>query len=157
MVEKFGRFGKYLKCLNCGATRDAGPVAGANGDAAAAAGTNGGAEAVVENCDLCGKPMAMKRGRFGPFLGCTGYPECRNIRKVAKSGAVAPPPVPIDEKCPVDGAQMVKRFGRFGEFISCSNYPKCKYIKQETTGVSCSRPGCTGEMVVKKSKRGKIF
>jgi DNA topoisomerase-1 len=156
MVEKFGRFGKYLKCLNCGATRDSGPIAPANGDGAQA-GANGGAEPVVENCDLCGKPMAMKRGRFGPFLGCTGYPECRNIRKVAKSGAVAPPPVPIDEKCPVDGAQMVKRFGRFGEFISCSNYPKCKYIKQETTGVSCSRPGCVGELVVKKSKRGKIF
>ena len=51
----------------------------------------------------------------------------------------------------------MKRFGRFGEFISCSNYPKCKYIKQETTGVSCSRPGCKGEIVVKKSKRGKAF
>jgi DNA topoisomerase-1 len=158
MVEKFGRFGKYLKCLNCGATRDAGPVAPANGDAVAAqAGSNTGAEQPAETCELCGKPMAMKRGRFGPFLGCTGYPECRNIRKVAKSGAVAPAPVPIDEQCPVDGAQMVKRFGRFGEFISCSNYPKCKYIKQETTGVKCSRPGCQGELVVKKSKRGKVF
>ena len=68
-----------------------------------------------------------------------------------------PAPVPLDEKCPVDGAQLVKRFGRFGEFISCSNYPKCKYIKQETTGVSCPRPGCKGEIVVKKSKRGKAF
>ena len=52
---------------------------------------------------------------------------------------------------------MVKRFGRFGEFVSCSNYPKCKYIKQETVGVSCPRPGCKGEIVVKKSKRGKAF
>ncbi len=76
--------------------------------------------------------MQLKRGRFGPFLGCTGYPECRNIRKIGKSGAAAPAPVPLDEKCPVDGAQLVRRFGRFGEFISCSNYPKCKYIKQET-------------------------
>ena len=70
---------------------------------------------------------------------------------------MTPAPVPLDEKCPVDGAQLVRRFGRFGEFISCSNYPKCKYIKQETTGVSCPRPGCTGEIVVKKSKRGKAF
>jgi len=101
--------------------------------------------------------MQMKRGRFGPFLGCTGYPECRNIRKIGKSGVAAPAPVPLDEKCPVDGAQLVKRFGRFGEFISCSNYPKCKYIKQETTGVSCPRPECKGELVVKKSKRGKAF
>jgi DNA topoisomerase-1 len=106
---------------------------------------------------LCGKPMALKRGRFGQFLGCTGYPECRNIRKIARSGAVAPAPVPLDEKCPVDGAQLVRRHGRFGEFVSCSNYPKCNYIKRETTGVACSRPGCRGEIVVKKSKRGKAF
>jgi len=77
--------------------------------------------------------MQLKRGRFGQFLGCTGYPECRNIRKISKTGVVAPAPVPLDEKCPLDDAQLVKRFGRFGEFISCSNYPKCKYIKQETT------------------------
>ncbi|MGI9165783.1 MAG: type I DNA topoisomerase [Pyrinomonadaceae bacterium] len=157
MVQKFGRFGKYLKCLNCGATRDAEPKSeGADGGAVAGqAGANGSEEPEV--CDLCGKPMQLKRGRFGQFLGCTGYPECRNIRKVAKSGAVAPPPIPLDEKCPVDGAHLVRRFGRFGEFISCSNYPKCKYIKQETTGVSCPRPECPGEIVVKKSKRGKTF
>ncbi|HET6646172.1 MAG TPA: type I DNA topoisomerase [Pyrinomonadaceae bacterium] len=158
MVRKFGRFGKYLKCLNCGATRDAEAKPGSDGNAASTevgAGSNGSEE--PEACDLCGKPMQLKRGRFGQFLGCTGYPECRNIRKISKGGAVAPAPVPLDEKCPVDGAQLVKRFGRFGEFISCSNYPKCKYIKQETTGVSCPREGCVGELVVKKSKRGKTF
>ena len=154
MVQMAGRFGQYLKCLQCEATRDAGVKAVANGDAAGA----GTAEAVEpEECELCGKPMQLKRGRFGQFLGCTGYPECRNIRKISKTGVVAPPPVPLDEKCPVDDAQLVKRFGRFGEFISCSNYPKCKYIKQETTGVKCPRPGCGGEVVVKKSRRGKLF
>jgi DNA topoisomerase I len=51
----------------------------------------------------------------------------------------------------------VRRHGRFGEFVSCSNYPKCNYIKRETTGVACTRPGCRGEIVVKKSKRGKAF
>ncbi len=158
MVLKWGRFGKYLKCLKCGATRDAEPKSGSNGGAAAGDGSGGPEEATEpEACELCGKPMQMKRGRFGPFLGCTGYPECRNIRKIAKSGVAAPAPVPLDEKCPLDDAQLVRRFGRFGEFISCSNYPKCKYIKQESTGVACSRPGCAGEIVVKKSKRGKVF
>jgi DNA topoisomerase I len=160
MVQKWGRFGPYLKCLSCEATRDAEPTAapGADGAGASAeAGANGEESAEPEVCELCGKPMQMKRGRFGPFLGCTGYPECRNIRKIGKTGVAAPAPVPLDEKCPVDGAQLVKRFGRFGEFISCSNYPKCKYIKQETVGVSCPRPGCKGEIVVKKSKRGKAF
>ena len=157
MVQKWGRFGPYLKCLNCEATRDAEPSAGTDGANAQADGGAPAEEAEPESCELCGKPMQLKRGRFGPFLGCTGYPECRNIRKIGKSGVAAPAPVPLDEKCPVDGAQLVKRFGRFGEFISCSNYPKCKYIKQETVGVSCSRPGCKGEIVVKKSKRGKAF
>jgi DNA topoisomerase-1 len=160
MVQKWGRFGSYLKCLNCEATRDAEPpanTAGSDGAGAAADGTGTAEETEPEVCELCGKPMQMKRGRFGPFLGCTGYPECRNIRKIGKTGVAAPAPVPLDEKCPVDGAQLVKRFGRFGEFISCSNYPKCKYIKQETVGVSCTRPGCKGEIVVKKSKRGKAF
>jgi DNA topoisomerase I len=157
MVKKWGRFGPYLKCLNCDATRDAEPPAGSDGAGSAVESQVAGEEAEPELCELCGKPMQMKRGRFGPFLGCTGYPECRNIRKVGKSGAAAPAPVPLDEKCPVDGAQLVRRVGRFGEFVSCSNYPKCKYIKQETTGVSCPRPGCKGELVVKKSKRGKAF
>ncbi len=158
MVRKRGRFGKYLKCLNCEATRDAEPKAATNGGAKGTDAATGSAEtAEPEMCELCDKPMQLKRGRFGPFLGCTGYPECRNIRKIAKSGVAAPAPVPLDEKCPLDDAQLVRRFGRFGEFISCSNYPKCKYIKQELTGVKCARPGCKGDLVVKKSRRGKVF
>ncbi|HEY0080032.1 MAG TPA: type I DNA topoisomerase [Pyrinomonadaceae bacterium] len=178
MVIKFGRFGQFLACSNypeCRTTREIakpGSSAGANavedgatgapfktggatsgaGEAAAASGTE-----AEEECDLCGKPMALKRGRFGQFLGCTGYPDCRNIRKINKSGTVAPAPIPLDENCPVDGAQLVRRHGRFGEFVSCANYPTCKYIKRETTGIACPRAGCKGEIVVKKSKRGKIF
>ncbi|HEV2705219.1 MAG TPA: type I DNA topoisomerase [Pyrinomonadaceae bacterium] len=155
MVEKFGRFGKYLKCKECGTTRD--PVVKAASDGGATQ-TDESAETEDEACELCGKPMALKRGRFGQFMGCTGYPECRNIRKISKSGAVAPAPVPLEgETCPVDGAQLVRRHGRFGEFVSCANYPTCKYIKRETTGIACPRPGCRGEIVVKKSKRGKVF
>jgi len=152
MVQKLGRFGKYLKCNNCGATRDAEPVAT---DGASQTPADG--EEEIEACELCGKQMQLKRGRFGPFYGCSGYPECKNIRKISKSGRITAPPEPIDEKCPVDEAQLVKRQGRFGEFISCSNYPKCKYIKCETTGVACPRPGCKGELIVKRSKRGKVF
>ncbi len=168
MVIKFGRFGQFLACSNypeCRTTREiAKPTpASAEGETAGGAASaaqreaNGAGEDEAETCELCGKPMALKRGRFGQFLGCTGYPECRNIRKIARSGAVAPAPVPLDETCPVDGAQLVRRHGRFGEFVSCSNYPKCNYIKRETTGLACTRPGCRGEIVVKKSKRGKAF
>jgi DNA topoisomerase-1 len=154
MVQKLGRFGKYLKCLSCGATRDAEPVAAADGSNAT---PSSDGEEEPEACELCGKQMQLKRGRFGPFYGCSGYPECRNIRRISKSGKINAPPEVLDEKCPLDNAQLVKRQGRFGEFISCSNYPKCKYIKRETTGVACPRPGCKGELIVKHSKRGKIF
>src|SRR2546423_1536941 len=129
MVQKLGRFGKYLKCPNCGATRDAEPVAAADGGADSKQASADGSETEeVEACDLCGKQMQLKRGRFGPFYGCSGYPDCRNIRKISKSGQVSAPPEVLDEKCPVDQAQLVKRQGRLGEFISCSNYPQCKYI-----------------------------
>jgi DNA topoisomerase I len=47
--------------------------------------------------------------------------------------------------------------GRFGEFTSCGNYPKCKYIKPKTVGVTCPRPGCGGELIERRSKRGKLF
>jgi len=174
MVIKFGRFGQFLACSNypeCRTTREVKKTTNAatttEGDGAApwakaataanAEGGEGAAEQEDETCELCGKPMALKRGRFGQFMGCTGYPECRNIRKISKSGVVAAPPEPLDEKCPDCGAQLVKRHGRFGEFVSCSNYPTCKFVKRETIGVACVRPGCKGEIVVKKSKRGKVF
>ncbi len=162
MVIKFGRFGQFLACSNypeCRTTREIAKktAAGDGASDAAKPATEGAESEEAEACELCGKPMALKRGRFGQFLGCTGYPECRNIRKISRSGVVAAAPVPLDEKCPVDGAHLVRRQGRFGEFVSCSNYPTCKFIKRETTGVACVRPGCRGELVVKKSKRGKAF
>jgi DNA topoisomerase I len=166
MVIKFGRFGQFLACSNypeCKTTREVGSKkAEVSGQAPDAATTNGGAtgeETEVPSCELCGKPMALKKGRFGSFYGCTGYPECKNIRKIDKKSGeakVTAPPVEIDEICPKDGAKLVIRQGRFGEFISCSNYPKCDYIKRETTGISCPKCG-KGEIAVKKSKRGKVF
>jgi DNA topoisomerase-1 len=164
MVIKFGRFGQFLACSNypeCRTTREIAKPASASSSAdgeSKSASANGAAEGEqAEECDLCGKPMALKRGRFGQFLGCTGYPECRNIRKISKSGQVAAAPVVLDEQCPDCGANLARRQGRFGEFVACSNYPTCKYVKRETTGVACSKAGCRGDLVVKKSKRGKAF
>ena len=158
MVIKFGRFGQFLACENypeCKTTREVSSKKAA-GDGEAGA---DGAVEEVPPCELCGREMALKKGRFGTFYGCSGYPECKNIRKIdKKSGATlqVAPPVEIDEECPKDGAKLVIRQGRFGEFTSCSNYPKCDYIKRETLGIKC--PKCkTGEIAVKKSKRGKAF
>jgi DNA topoisomerase I len=154
MAIKFGRFGQFLACTNypeCKNTRELAKPPAANGEGAAE--ENPYAD---ETCEKCGKPMALKRGRFGQFLACTGYPECKTTRKITKSG-VAAAPVMLEEKCPECGSQLAIRHGPFGEFTACSRYPDCKYIKRQTTGVPCPKPGCKGEILVKKSKRGKIF
>jgi len=163
MVIKFGRFGQYLACANypeCKTTREvASKQSAASGQQSTENGEAQTETEAVASCELCGKDMTLKRGRFGAFYGCTGYPDCKNIRKIdKKSGATTTvaPPVELDEICPKDKAKLVKRQGRFGEFISCSNYPKCDYIKRETLGIAC--PKCKdGEIAVKKSKRGKAF
>ncbi|MBA3631943.1 MAG: type I DNA topoisomerase [Acidobacteria bacterium] len=164
MVIKFGRFGQFLACTNypeCKTTRE---VLSLESKVLSQENTQDSRlktqDSEVELCELCSKDMTLKRGRFGAFYGCTGYPECKNIRKIdKKSGATitTPPPVELDETCPKDGAKLVQRTGRFGEFVSCSNYPKCDYVKRETTGIACPKAGCKGEIVFKKSRRGKVF
>lgn len=159
MAIKFGRFGQFLACTNypeCKNTRELAKPASANGssETTAEAAENPYAN---ETCENCGKPMTLKKGRFGQFLACTGYPECKTTRKISKTGAVAAAPVMLDERCPVCDSQLSIRQGPFGEFTACSTYPTCKFIKRETTGVPCPKAGCMGEIVVKKSRRGKVF
>jgi len=159
MAIKFGRFGQFLACTNypeCKNTRELAkpPAVNDSGEVSAEAAENPYAN---ETCENCGRPMALKKGRFGQFLACTGYPDCKTTRKISKTGAVAGPPVMLDERCPVCDSQLAIRQGPYGEFTACSTYPTCKFIKRETTGVACANEGCKGEIVVKKSKRGKIF
>jgi DNA topoisomerase-1 len=108
-----------------------------------------------EYCENCGRVMVLKRGRFGQFMACTGYPDCKTTRRLDQGKRV--PDVPLEELCPKCNRNMVLRHGRYGEFISCSGYPECKYIKQNFIGVKC--PQCEdGELVEKKArKRGNTF
>jgi DNA topoisomerase I len=107
-----------------------------------------------EYCENCGKAMVLKRGRFGQFMACTGYPECKTTRRLDQAKKV--PDVPLDEKCPECDRNLILRHGRFGEFTSCSGYPDCKWIKQNFIGVKC--PECkVGEIVEKKARRGNFF
>jgi len=108
-----------------------------------------------EYCQNCGRPMALKKGRFGQFYACTGYPDCKTTKPVG--GQQKKPDVPLEEKCPQCGSQMALKTGRFGEFTACSNYPTCKYVKQKTIGMPCPRAGCTGELAERRSRRGKNF
>jgi DNA topoisomerase-1 len=107
-----------------------------------------------EYCQNCGRPMVLKKGRFGTFFACTGYPDCKTTKQIG--GAQKKPDVTLDEKCPQCGNNLVQKYGRFGEFTACSNYPGCKYVKQKTIGVKC--PECSeGEIVERRSRRGKTF
>ncbi len=108
-----------------------------------------------EYCENCGRVMVLKRGRFGQFMACTGYPDCKTTRRLDQARKV--PDIPLDETCPQCGRNLMLRHGRYGEFVSCSGYPNCKYVKQNFIGVKC--PQCErGELVEKKArKRGNIF
>jgi DNA topoisomerase-1 len=107
-----------------------------------------------EYCQNCGRTMVLKKGRFGTFFACSGYPDCKTTKQIG--GAQKKADVILDEKCPLCDSNMVQKYGRFGEFTACSNYPTCKHVKQKTIGVKC--PNCTdGEVVERRSKRGKTF
>ena len=109
-----------------------------------------------EFCPKCGKTVVMKRGRFGSFLACSGYPECDYVkREEAKMS---------EEKCPECGKPLVEREGRFGKFLGCSGYPECKYIKRGATPgageppkpIDGKCPECGKPLVEKEGRFGKF-
>ncbi len=109
-------------------------------------------------CEKCGAPMAIKKGKYGPFLACTAYPECSHILPLDENGQAAEKPAAerLGEDCPKCGAPLVIKPTRSGgRFISCSNYPKCRYSRGLPVGVAC--PLCGGAVVEKRSRRGKNF
>jgi DNA topoisomerase-1 len=149
MVIKWGRHGSFIACTGypeCKNTRQP-------------QNETEGADAMTEQdeaeyCENCGREMVLKKGRFGTFMACSGYPECKTTKQLG--AAQKPQDVPLDEDCPNCKSKLVKKYGRFGEFVACSDYPNCKYVKQKTVGVKC--PNCSeGEVVERRSKRGKTF
>jgi DNA topoisomerase-1 len=120
-------------------------------------------EAMDEACPKCGKPLSIRLGRRGRFIGCSGYPECdytRNLNETAEQKEEAPPEIVEGRTCPKCDSPLIIRQGRYGKFIGCSAYPKCKFIepleKPADTGVTC--PECKkGTLVQRKSRYGKLF
>jgi DNA topoisomerase-1 len=117
-------------------------------------------EATDEKCPKCEKPLNIRLGRRGRFIGCSGYPECDYTRNVDDERGSGEPEVVEGRKCPECESDLIIRSGRYGKFIGCSSYPDCKYIepleKPEDSGVQC--PQCKkGNILKRKSRRGKIF
>jgi len=119
-------------------------------------------EKTDEVCPECGKPLVVKLGKYGKFLSCTGFPECKYARPIPDANGDGVPEA-IDEsqlegRCPECGGELVLKEGKFGKFIACSNYPKCKFTKDylDKIGVKCPECG-KGEVVIKRTRRGNIF
>jgi DNA topoisomerase-1 len=151
LVIKWGRHGSFIACTgypDCTYTREL------TVDLPDVDKVDLSEQGDEEYCENCGRPMVLKKGRFGTFFACTGYPDCKTTKPIG--GTQKKPDVQLDEKCPQCGSNMVLKTGRFGEFTACGNYPTCKHVKQKTIGMKC--PECSdGEVVERRSKRGKTF
>jgi DNA topoisomerase-1 len=116
-------------------------------------------------CEKCGRMMEIKWGRNGKFLACPGYkedPPCKNTQNFEKlpDGTIKVVPkqeLTTDQTCEKCGSPMVVKTGRFGKFIACSAYPECKTTKPLALGVKCPQPGCGGDLVQKRTRKGRSF
>ena len=117
-------------------------------------------EETDEVCEKCESPMVIKSGRYGRFLACTGYPECKNTRPVESDEERAlreRVSEEVDEFCEKCERPMVVKTGRNGRFLACSGYPECKNAKPFLVGVDC--PDCGGDLAERKQKgrNGRVF
>lgn len=110
------------------------------------------------NCPRCGKPMVMKGGRYGPFLGCSDYPNCKTAVNLTKDAVPFPEDKESDEICPKCKSKMIIKHGPYGEYLQCKN-DECKHRMTllKTIGIKCPQVGCNGEVIEKRSRNGKIF
>ena len=111
-------------------------------------------ELTDEKCEKCGRRMVARWGRFGRFLACSGYPECKSSRPLEGDENA---PQATDEKCELCGEAMTQRTGRYGRFLACSRYPDCKGTKRLDTkvGVACPKDG--GDIVERRTRRKRVF
>jgi DNA topoisomerase-1 len=109
---------------------------------------------IGEACPEDGGELIERRGRFGKFIACSNYPDCKYKRNLP--GSERAEDQPTDEMCPTCGRPMVIKHGRFGKFIACSGYPECKTTKPVTLGIDCPECG-KGQMVERRSRKGRTF
>jgi len=143
MVIKWGRGGEFLACSRypeCKHTRNFTRDAEGNLKIVEE-------EVTDEVCDLCGRPMKIRFGRFGKFLGCTGYPECKGVRSLVR-------PVPTGVNCPDcrEGDIMEKRSRNGKIFFSCNRYPKCRFATWDRP-IPEPCPECNAPFVVEKTTK----
>jgi DNA topoisomerase-1 len=111
------------------------------------------AELTDISCNICGKKMVIREGANGKFLGCSGFPKCRNTQPLEEQKE----PESSDQNCDKCGKSMVIKFSRSGKFLACSGYPECKNTKSLPLDKDCPKEGCNGKIVFRRGKRGVPF
>ena len=116
-------------------------------------------EETDEVCEKCDKPMIIKWGRFGKFLACSAYPDCKNAKDIKKPGTEGEPEASdeVEGDCDKCKSPLIIKRGRFGKFIACSTYPDCKFTKPIGLGIKCPEDGCKGEIAPRRTKKGRTF
>ena len=170
MVVRNGKFGKFLACPNYPKCKNTKPIETlddgeikpqGNGDSFSLRPASGSTapeestapEATGEVCEKCGRPMVLRKGRYGNFLACSGYPECKNIRniKTVKSDTDGD-----YGKCPKCGKPIKKIVTRKATFYGCTGYPDCDFTSFDPIAEE-KCPKCGAYTVVKDQKNGKYI
>jgi DNA topoisomerase-1 len=172
MVVRKGRYGKFMACSGFPKCKTTQPLPSDEGqephDAATTkqAKAKSVAEPTDQSCPNCGKPMVIRKGRYGKFMACSGFPKCKTTMRMtadsdqespdgattkqAKTRSVAEP---TDQTCPNCGKPMVIRKGRYGRFLACTGYPKCKTTKRIAAGSAEEKPSARARGGRKRGKK----
>ena len=154
LLKRQGRFGEFIACSNypkCKYSRNVDTSAeGASEEKAAP-------EVLDEKCPQCGKNLIKRKGRYGEFIACEGYPKCKYSRKIEGAAKEEKPLISTGVKCPSCGTgEIVERFSRRGKFYGCTNYPKCGFVSNYAP-IARACPQCGNSYMLRKElKKGNF-
>ena len=154
LLKRQGRFGEFIACSNypkCKYSRNADASAeGASEEKVAP-------EVLDEKCPQCGKNLIKRKGRYGEFIACEGYPKCKYSRKIEGAAKEKKPLLSTGIKCPSCGTgEIVERFSRRGKFYGCTNYPKCGFVSNYAP-IARACPQCGNSYMLRKElKKGNF-
>ena len=154
LLKRQGRFGEFIACSNypkCKYSRNADASAEGTSEEKAAP------EVLDEKCPQCGKNLIKRKGRYGEFIACEGYPKCKYSRKIEGAAKEKKPLVSTGVKCPSCGTgEIVERFSRRGKFYGCTNYPKCGFVSNYAP-IARACPQCGNSYMLRKElKKGNF-
>ncbi len=154
LLKRQGRFGEFIACSNypkCKYSRNA------DASAEEASEEKAAPEVLDEKCPQCGKNLIKRKGRYGEFIACEGYPKCKYSRKIEGAAKEKKPLVSTGVKCPSCGTgEIVERFSRRGKFYGCTNYPKCGFVSNYAP-IARACPQCGNSYMLRKElKKGNF-